>query len=181
MAGRAKKTSPTSKQPVANPATQLQRPEEYAIGFAIAAILLSLVVVIMGCPSSESYENARARGMAAGREDGQRAGEAKRFRAAFEDAEEAAYSATLTELRLSGVAQRSLLYCLTAIVVGFLIGFASQYMIFYLLRRPGFVSDIDWIVLSPEVVDQLRSASTQEAQVVFTEQPLNLPAPSRDR
>jgi len=181
MAGRAKKTPPTSKQPVAEPATQVWRPEEHAIGFAVAVILLFLVLVIIGCPSSESIESYRARGMAAGREDGQRAGEARCSQAAFDEAEEAAYSATLAELRLSGGAQRSLLYCLTAVVAGLLVGFAAQYTIFYLLRRPGFLSDIDWIVLSSEVVDQLSSASTQEGQVVLTEQPLHLPAPNQHK
>jgi hypothetical protein len=189
MAASARKTQRTSKQqaqaapqrsPKWLPAFS-EQPEGYIVTAAGTVILAFVIAIISSASSFDSTEIAHAQGAALGRDDGQRAGEAKGFEVAFDAAEEAAYSATLSELRLSGRTQRPLVYYVIAVVVGLLIGFASQYIVFYVLRRPGFLGDIDWIVLSPEVMDQMRSTSTQEANVVLTEEPLNLPAPKRDK
>jgi hypothetical protein len=114
MAAWAKKTSRESTPPPEQPTTQLGQEQQYAVGVAIVVIFVFVLLAIIGCPTSKSLESVRALGVAAGREDGRRAGEAKCFQTAFDEAEETAYSATLAELRLSGGAPRSLLCCLAA-------------------------------------------------------------------
>jgi hypothetical protein len=139
--------------------------------FVAGVFLLS---VIPGCASRESIESARSRGVEAGHDDGQRAGEAAGFQIGFKEAENSSYTDTVSQLCSSGDYHRPSFYCLAVLVAAFLLGYALQYSVLYLLRRLGFLADIDWIVLSSEAIENLRSVSEQKGQAFLTEEPTKL-------
>ena len=114
---------------------------------------LVLVSVLSGCASRESIEAGRALGADAGNTDGKHAGEAEGFDAGFKAAEKSSYSETLSQLYSSGDYCRGAFCSLGVMLVAFLLGYALQYLIFYLLRRGGFLSDIDWIVLPQQMAE----------------------------
>jgi hypothetical protein len=146
-----------------------------------AGILLTvgvvLVSVLSGCASRESIEAGRSRGAEAGDTDGKRAGEAEGFDVGCKAAEKSAYSETLSQLDSSGDYCRGAVCTLGVILVAFLLGYALQYLLFYWLRRGGFLSDIDWIVLPQQMAEAIdftdmavqmrQTTSTQEKTKPF--------------
>ena len=60
------------------------------------------------------------------------------------------------------------------VLISFVLGYALQYGVLYLLRAPGFLTDIDWIVLSSEAVEKLRSLSEEKSQVSLTQEQTRL-------
>lgn len=114
---------------------------------------------------------AQQRGAEAGKNDGQRAGELDGFRTGFREAEARSYRNTLSELYSSRDYSRPVFIELAVMLGFFVLGYALQYCIFYLLRAPGFLSDIDWIVLTPEAKDKLKSVSCQQTRVSISQNP----------
>jgi hypothetical protein len=94
-----------------------------------------------------AIESARSRGADAGYKDGLLAGDTEGFQAGLRAAEESSYSQTLSELYSSDNYHRVPIYSLAVLLAAFLAGFALQYVILYLLRVTGFLSDIDGIIL----------------------------------
>jgi hypothetical protein len=109
------------------------------------------IATISGCTSQRAIEAARERGAQAGREEGRSAGDAAGFTAAALPAEKESYRDTLNQLYCSGEYRRDPFYTLAVPPSFFIIGFALQWLAFYVPRRAGYLLDIDWIVLPKEM------------------------------
>jgi hypothetical protein len=111
----------------------------------VAGILL--VSTLCGCTTEESIRTARREGAKAGFEAGVSAGDAAGYEVGFKDGENAAYKETLNQLYATADYRRVRSYSLIVLSTAFLLGFCLQYVSLYLLRRNGFLYDIDRIIL----------------------------------
>jgi hypothetical protein len=140
----------------------------------LLVVIVAMFSIVHGCASRENIESARSRGVEAGKKDGQCAGEAEGFRNGFKEAEARSYKKTLSELYSSGDYYRPPFYEIAAFVAFFVLGFALQYAVFFLLRVFGFLPDIDWIVLSPEAIEKIKNCSEQQSPVSLTQEQTRL-------
>ncbi len=101
-----------------------------------------------------AIENARSRGADAGCNDGRRAGDAEGFEIGFKAGEESSYRQILSELYSSDNYHRIPIYSFVVTVVAFLLGFALQYVMIYLLRAGGFFHHIDGIVRPERAIER---------------------------
>lgn len=95
--------------------------------------------------NSVRYRAGLARGW--GYRDGMLAGKADGFRSGLRAAEESSYNQTLSQLCSSDNYHRVPIYSLAVVFAAFSVGFVMQYVILYLLRMGGFLSDIDGLLL----------------------------------
>lgn len=119
----------------------------YSVLILSTGVLLFLLLAIFGCTSREAIESARKDGAKTGYSDGRKAGEADGFKQSFPAAKRAAYRKTFHDLYSSAKYARPLLYQFTIGTGSFLVGFALQYVLLYVLRRIGVLNDIDRIIL----------------------------------
>ncbi len=142
---------------------------------SLASINLNLVVVAvfcllnLGCSSQQAIENARNNGAEAGRKDGQVAGAAG-MSVAISDAEDNAYNEAVSNFYESGDYHRAASFEVVALASTFILGFILQYLVFYVLRLIGILTDIDWIVLSAEAKENLDRLSERSSQSDTTQE-----------
>jgi len=91
----------------------------------------------------------------AGRADGQKAGAADGFAEGKKDAETDGRNETLLDLYDTDNYRTDVVANIAYVGSAFLVGFITQYVLFYLLRRIGLLHDIDLLVLSGETIDDL--------------------------
>ena len=134
-----------------------------------------LLGALSGCTARQDIENGRARGAEAGHNDGQHAGEAEGFTSAFKAAESLSYGQTLSVLYSSGNYHQAPTYAILVLIGAFLLGFALQYALLYLLCARGFLYDIDGIVLPQRATAlNLRDLSEHVGQISSTQEQTNL-------
>ena len=138
-----------------------------------------LVIDMPGCASRETIENARSRGAAAGRNDGQRAGEAAGFQAGLKVGEKTAYGDTLSRLYSSDNYRREPWHEVAVFAIALLLGYATLYVVLYLIRIAGVSADIDWIVLPPQAVENLRNLSQGGDHIPIIQEPNKLLPPGQ--
>jgi hypothetical protein len=132
----------------------------------IFLVLILLIVVICIAHSGatwQSVNDARTSGADAGQFDGKCAGDL----AGFADAESRAYERTISEVFASGQYYRPPWLELATVICSFVVGYLFQYCIFYLSRAFGLLGDIDWIVLSPEAIQEISDLGNQEISALL--------------
>jgi hypothetical protein len=125
---------------------------------------LCLLGIGQGCTSSQDIENARISGAEAGQKAGQRAATATEFSTSYKNARDDSYTETLSRLYLSGDYYRHPVFELIVVAFSFTLGYILQYGILYSFRATGFLTDVDWIVLSDESKQNLIRISDRNSQ-----------------
>jgi hypothetical protein len=134
---------------------------KFIAGYFWAAV--ALLAAASGCTSHQAIEHARARGVAAGNQEGRRAGEVEGYRAIATAAREEGYQNTLNQLESVGEYRMPPIHTAMVLFGSLTCGFVAQWVGFYLPRRAGLLADIDWMILPPSLT-QLNGPNQTEMQ-----------------
>ena len=103
-------------------------------------------MLIMGCESQNEINEAGRRGAAAGLAEGKSKGAADGWNSGYEAAMTNSYEAKMSYLYATGSFTRKPAYIAIVVGIGFILGFALQYLVFSILRRTEKLQDIDRII-----------------------------------
>jgi hypothetical protein len=136
-----------------------RRPNSFASLFSCAVCLFLLALVIFGAlailrggyGSLKFRETARSRGAEAGRDEGRRDGEAAGYAAGLKAGADEAYVDTIDELYVSDQLTKDPFITYVGALGFFAFGFSLQWVTFFLLRRLGYLLDIDRMLVPTDL------------------------------
>lgn len=114
-------------------------------------IIFCVPIMFAGCSSSQPFSKGQRAPRGGWFEDMRDKGEAEGFSTAFAIEREVAYRTTVDNLYRAGRFRGFIPYELMIILSFFSLGYATQWTLFYLLRRLGILLDVNWFFLPKEL------------------------------